>query len=891
MQQRLNKFDWGIIAALLLPLIAALLTWGEGIVAGADVTVHVHRIHAMSLALQNGVLWPRWISYLHLGYGYPIFNFYAPGYAYFTALLELVGFSITTAYNLVQTLAWSFGSVGMYLLARRFLPAPAALLAAALWVYAPSRLYEVWWQGSLAQIVSASFMPYLMLGVAKTSREPNLRRISSIALPFAALILTHTPMMYIAALYAAPFAFVAPIWYSNSKFKPILHRWLTIGTGFALGIGLASIFLLPMLVELQYVAISQGINETFNYLNAQFLPISEIFMMPRLLDSTDLYLDFPRTLGLVGGILSLLGMAALIKRKQWGLLLLTVFGLGFTLFMLVQESLFLWLAIPGFANLRFPARLLRMGAVLIGILGGASILLLPKRYQIIGMGFGIVVIVAQIMPIIKPYDVWLNWDNISALDEIEQEATDRTWGTVSYNEFNPIWGATYFLDVPSNPSRYVDNPFQIRVFGRDIAAVNWQGYSQENITDNTLRIITDEARAVRFRQYYFPGWQATVNGEPAEIYPEDELGLITLDLAAGEYIVTLEYVGTVVQKVATALSLISIVIAVALFRLGKSENKSLSVDKLAFKPAMSVIVSVVIFALFNHTVIQENNWFKYQSSPTQPRYMQTSLNIRFGEDMILLGYTLHGDSITPNDPIQIDLYWHTPNGTETNYRPQVQLLNLTQSAAWAVSNPLQPYAGETSRFTPDYFARDPHVLRLNNADTPPYVGQIMIQLFSPDGALTLPDGSDKLLLDPLIRIETANTKVNNRFDYQLGDSANLTCASIVADENQFLLDLYWNITGETERELVVMVHGLDESGTLIENGDGAPFGGDYPSILWRDGQTLHETRTLPYNSDIASIAVSLYTRDTTERLSVTDNNTLLPDNQILLPITEYPCSQ
>jgi hypothetical protein len=403
-------------------------------------------------------------------------------------------------------------------------------------------------------------MPWLMLGVAKTSLEPNIRRILSIALPFAALILTHTPMMYISALYAAPFAFFAPIWYSSGKLKPVLMRWLTIGAGFALGIGLPAIFLLPTLLELKYVVISQGIDETFNYLNDQFLPITEIFMLPRLLDSTDLYLDFPRTLGLVGGVFSLIGIAALIKHKQWGLLFLTVLGLGFTLFMLLQSSLPLWLTIPGFANLRFPARLLRIGAVLVGMLGGASILLLPKRYQLGGMVVGIVLTVAQIMPIIKPYNVWLNWDNISALDEIEYELSARTWGTVSYNEFNPIWGETYPLDAPSSSSRYVDKPFHLRVFGRDIAAVNWQGYSQENITDNTLRIFTDEPRAVRFRQYYFPGWQATVDGQPVEIYPENEFGLITIDMVAGEHIVTLEYKGTPIQRLATALSLISVII-------------------------------------------------------------------------------------------------------------------------------------------------------------------------------------------------------------------------------------------------------------------------------------------------------------------------------------------
>ena len=104
MLNRLQKLDWGFVIALLLPLIVALPTWGDGIAAGADVAVHVHRIHAMSEALQTGNLWPRWISYLHLGYGYPIFNFYAPGYVYFTALFELIGLPSAIAYNLVQTL-------------------------------------------------------------------------------------------------------------------------------------------------------------------------------------------------------------------------------------------------------------------------------------------------------------------------------------------------------------------------------------------------------------------------------------------------------------------------------------------------------------------------------------------------------------------------------------------------------------------------------------------------------------------------------------------------------------------------------------------------------------------------------------------------------------------
>lgn len=881
--------DWGLLAALFLPLIALLPTLGEGVVAGADIEVHIHRVHAMALALENGTLWPRWISYLHLGYGYPIFNYYAPGYIYITALLELAGLHITTAYNLVQSGAWMFGSAGMYLLTRRFLPAPAALLSAALWAYAPSRLYEVWWQGSLAQIVAASFIPYLLLGVIKNAAEPTLRRILAIALPFAALILSHTPMMYISALYAAPLAFFAPIWMTNADWRAVWQRWLFIGSGFVLGVGLATIFLMPTLLELPYVLIAEGIGGTVNYLVAQFLPAGEIFTLPRLIDATDMYLDFPRTLGLLGGLLCLFGVVALWRRKQYGLLLIAGIGLGFTLFMLLDESLALWLNIPGFANLRFPARLLRMGAVLVGILGGASILLLPRRWQLAGMGVGIVLVVLQITPVLRPYETRLNWDNISALDEIEHELQDRTWGTVSYDEFNPIWGERIFLDAPEYPERYIDEPFHLRVFERDVAATNWRGLQGENLSDNTLLVTTDEARAVRFRQYYFPGWVATVNGEPATIYPDEQIGLITIDLPAGEHVVTLNYRGTPVQQFATALSAIAVVICLVLYRKGERWPDP-QPEPLALWPALVVIVAVGGVALFNQNILRSWEWLKRESPPDNPAYMQTVVNANFGDEVMLLGYTLHSNSIGPDAPLRLDLYWRTPDGTTTNYQPLVQLVNLNQNAAWAVSNPLQTAAGETSDFSIERFARDPHTLRLNDA-VPSFVGRIAVQLIGPEGdALPLAGGQDRLLLEPLIPILGSNDVVPTALEYQLGEVAELRCATVQQiNDERYQVTLGWQLNAPADSELVVLVHGLDADGEIVTQGDGPPFAGDYPAQHWRAGQALLEVQALPYDPAIEMIAVGLYTRDTVERLPVLDGDIPVQDNRILLSLGEDSC--
>ena len=61
------------------------------------------------------------------------------------------------------------------------------------------------------------------------------------------------------------------------------------------------------------------------------------------------------------------------------------------------------------------------------------------------------------------------------------------------------------------------------------------------------------------------------------------------------------------------------------------------------------------------------------------------------------------------------------------YRPVVQFVNLPQTAAWAVSQPLNFEGGKIGELMTDKFMSDRHVLKLL-PDVPPYVGRISVQL-------------------------------------------------------------------------------------------------------------------------------------------------------------------
>src|SRR5690606_7068520 len=205
----------------------------------------------MSILLGEGNLWPRWVPWFHLGFGYPIFNFCPPGVFYLGGLLGQVGIPAAAAFTVVAALAWMLGSAGTYRLARRFVPATAALLAAMLWAYAPSRLFEVWDQGSLPQMMAAALVPWLIGGIVAAAYQPSRRNALAVALPLAGVILSHQPITFITALYVAPLAFVVPLWAARGRNNRLVRRYVSIFGGLLLGAGLAAAFLLPLFAELR----------------------------------------------------------------------------------------------------------------------------------------------------------------------------------------------------------------------------------------------------------------------------------------------------------------------------------------------------------------------------------------------------------------------------------------------------------------------------------------------------------------------------------------------------------------------------------------------------------------------------------------------------------------
>src|ERR687885_88679 len=103
-----------------------------------DGEYHLLRVYVFGAAVKAGEWLPRWTPDLFVGFGYPIFNFYAPGTYYAAMALRALGLDVFTTVQALGALACCAGAAGGYCFARAvFGSRLAGLVAALAYAYSP----------------------------------------------------------------------------------------------------------------------------------------------------------------------------------------------------------------------------------------------------------------------------------------------------------------------------------------------------------------------------------------------------------------------------------------------------------------------------------------------------------------------------------------------------------------------------------------------------------------------------------------------------------------------------------------------------------------------------------------------------------------------------------
>src|SRR5690554_6607688 len=115
--QRLRNNDLGYFFLVLLLVVA--VSWPflarAGLPQETDAELHVFRLAELASLVGEGELYPRWAPHFYFGYGYPIFNYYAP-LAYYLGLPFALSpaFDAVAGVKFVFVLTYLAGALGMY---------------------------------------------------------------------------------------------------------------------------------------------------------------------------------------------------------------------------------------------------------------------------------------------------------------------------------------------------------------------------------------------------------------------------------------------------------------------------------------------------------------------------------------------------------------------------------------------------------------------------------------------------------------------------------------------------------------------------------------------------------------------------------------------------------
>lgn len=231
----------------LISLLASLPYLYGSNLSGIDLTYHLLRIEGVKDGILSGQLplriEPEWL----FGHGYAAAVFYCNSLLYFPAILRLLGFTVTTSYNIycigiTVATAW----IAWYCFYKMFNSVNVGIVCSALYTLSTFRIYKLVNTGAVGEGSAVTFMPLVLYGMWRIFTEnPKEKKYKTAWLPvavgYAGLMQTHVLTCEITAFVTLLVCAIC--------IKKVLCRntFLELAKGALGAIGVSLWFLVPFL--------------------------------------------------------------------------------------------------------------------------------------------------------------------------------------------------------------------------------------------------------------------------------------------------------------------------------------------------------------------------------------------------------------------------------------------------------------------------------------------------------------------------------------------------------------------------------------------------------------------------------------------------------------------
>ena len=556
----LTKLDWGYPLLLLLGLYLGRDLLAPGWFELHD-NIHFIRLYELERCLADGQIPCRWTPDMGLGFGFPMFNFYAP-LAYYAGIpLRWLGISLVDTTKLLLWAGLTLPAITAYFYFRSLTSRVTALAGAVLYLTLPYHAVDVFVRGALAEVFAWIFLPVILRQIKVLVQDKHWN--TWLVLAIAGLNLSHNiTVMWFTPIYLLWAGVVIYHELDSSR-----QRWLMglkLLAHVLLGWGLSAFFILPALVEKSLL--HQTLNQGYYDFRQHFVGIKQLLWdfswgygpsVPGPDDQMSLQIGWPH---LAVWLIAIPVLAWQLRKKpSVKQLIYPVFWAGLAaglIFMLHAKSVYLWQAVELLTLTQFPWRLLGFVGLALACLWVYLSQLLPGKVRL-GLSWLLIVLA-----------VVINQSYFHTTDN-QPEITDDYFFTPA------VWQqqtSAILLDyLPLTVPEAKDIDLKLKGYPRQPVVVpsspevNWQADNWQVRSDFfSLDVETngDQPSQLILPLLYFPEWQVVSQAENQLLpsYPDFETGRLAVQLPPGKHILTGWLRNTLVRQIGNGITLISLII-------------------------------------------------------------------------------------------------------------------------------------------------------------------------------------------------------------------------------------------------------------------------------------------------------------------------------------------
>ncbi len=506
-------FSFATALAILAPFF-----W-LGTASGHDISFHISSWFDAAGQWKQGILFPRWTEWANYGFGEPRFIFYPPLSWMLGAGLGSI-FPWTWIPGLFVLVVQTFAGMSAFGLLRRTAGTfRGALFGAVAYAANPYALLVIYLRSDFAELLATSFFPMLFLAGLRLSgilNDESRRRktIVRFGILFAAVWLSNAPAGVLASYSLALLFFWAAL--SRKNHQPALHG----ASGIALGLGLASFYIVPAAYEQRWVnisrALAEGLTPRENFLFAVTTD-SEHDAFNRIASYVALFL--------IAGILAAALIALrnsrtseLSESTEKAFPAMLALGLVATLMMIRVTNPF-WTVLPKLRFVQFPWRLMMVLAILFAFFLAVA----ARRAFVFSLIASVLALSLTGAYLVK--HTWWDTEDVNAV----KAAMDNKAGFEGTDEYDPL--GDDHTDVPQQQpeSKVIVEKGEPELSQKpEFRILRWTA------EDRIVTVRSAAPAKIRLRLLHYPAWRITLNDQPTPTRRTVSYDAVVLVVPAGE---------------------------------------------------------------------------------------------------------------------------------------------------------------------------------------------------------------------------------------------------------------------------------------------------------------------------------------------------------------------